>query len=180
MSLSKKSDDQISDPKSLKIGDLANLSIVEILTLQRLLQHQTPVVRYVLYQEINQLIHPEKVKYSSAEEILSNSLKEEKPDLSTSSFYNSLNTLKKRGLIAFNYKTGLKKQVETVEATKTTKMAISALERYFLRTIIKDFGYLLKLGEKVLEIINQSHLETLITVWLSDILDLNLLEYFTI
>ncbi|MFX1445585.1 MAG: transcriptional repressor [Promethearchaeota archaeon] len=179
MSLSKKSDGKISASKSFKIGDLANLSIVEILTLQRLLQHQKPVVRYILYQEINQLIHPDKKKYNSAEEILSNSLKEERPDLSTSSFYNSLNTLKKKGLVAFNYKLGIKKQIETIEATKTTRLAILALEHYFLRTTVSDFGYLLKVGEKILDIIGQSHLETLITVWLSDILDLNLLEYFT-
>ena len=175
----KKSDDQISASKNIKIGDFANLSIVEILTLQRLLQHQKPVVRYILYQEVNQLIHPERLKYSSAEEILSNSLKEEKADLSTSSFYNSLNTLEKRGLVAFYYKQGKKKQIETVEATKMTKSTILALEHYFLRSVVNDYEYLVNLAEKMLDIIGQSHFETLITVWLSDLLDLNLLKYFT-
>ena len=73
------------------IGEFSNLTLVDLLLLQRLIRHQEPVVRYILYQEVNQLIHPKIKQQLSAEDLFSNSLKP--PSLSTSSFYNSLKTL---------------------------------------------------------------------------------------
>ena len=151
--------DDINAESYTNIGDFASFSIVEIITLQTLLRHTEPIKRYALYLEINQLVHP--LVYNSK---ISESEKEyekflQKSMISTSSFYNSLNTLNKKGLINFNK--SKKGKVDTIEATEVTNVALKAIRQFFLRIMVSDYDYLIKLAETILGKIGLKRVNTL-------------------
>ncbi|MFX1366574.1 MAG: hypothetical protein ACFFCE_01215 [Promethearchaeota archaeon] len=169
--------------KNLEIGNFADLSITEIITLQILLQHLEPIVRHTLYLEVNQYIQHKKKfvlskidnNFSKTDQLLFESLK--KPtDLSTSSFYNSLSTLEKKGLLAF--KRNKKGKIETISATSLTKSVINVINQYFLLSIINDTKFDIIFPKKVITENNQIHYENLLIVWLHDYVAPYSLNYF--
>ncbi|MBD3339781.1 MAG: hypothetical protein GF353_11770 [Candidatus Lokiarchaeota archaeon] len=160
------------------ISKFGSLSVIELLTLQRLLKHQEPVVRYVLYQEINQFSLPEIKEQLNAEEIFSDSLKTR--ELSTSSFYNSLKTLERYGLVSFNYaktktKSGREK-IETVEATEEARLLLNTIFNYFFYSIIDDYDYFLELTQFVLNRIGSTDFSNILTVNLTGEFDVKQLR----
>ncbi|MFX1325845.1 MAG: hypothetical protein ACFE8N_12905, partial [Promethearchaeota archaeon] len=112
--------------EGISIRDIGNLSIVELLVLQKLLRHGKPVVRHILYNEISQFLIREQKKV--ADSINLNDLPDgaqkfhrflkSKKKFSSSSFYYSLDNLESKGLVKFNYDD--KNRIETVQATKYT------------------------------------------------------------
>ncbi|MFX0071821.1 MAG: hypothetical protein ACFFAO_12090 [Candidatus Hermodarchaeota archaeon] len=160
----------------LNTRDVLNLSGIEMLTLEKLNKHKSPVVRYILYQEINQLVRQKKKDYSSTEDLFSNSLEE--VNLSTSSFYNSLKNLEKRGLVKFNYNKEKKKKIDSVESTSITLEALNIITQQHLRSVIDDFAFLKELAQILLEKINLPKVDTLLLVWLNDIIDFKFMNLF--
>jgi len=161
------------------IGEFSNLSLVELLTLQRLIHHQEPVVRYILYQEINQLIHPKLKDQLSAEDIFSDSLKPTR--LSTSSFYNSLKTLASKGLVQFNLgrptgKSG-KKKIETVEATSDAELVLKSIYGYFLVMMVNDVQYFTSVSGEIVKRLKNSHFESFLNVNTTEDVDFNQLKF---
>jgi len=102
----------------LNIKNIANLSIIEVISLQILLQYHKPIVRYSLFEEINNYLNQE-------------SLESEIQFLSTSSFYNSLTNLEALNLISFNYDD--KGKVNTIEATPLAITAIDLIYQNLMR-----------------------------------------------
>lgn len=163
------------------IGEFSNLTLVDLLLLQRLIRHQEPVVRYILYQEVNQLIHPKIKQQLSAEDLFSNSLKP--PSLSTSSFYNSLKTLALRGLVKFNLGKSSgksqKKKIETVEATEDAELVLKYIYGYFLVMMVNDVQYFTNILGEIVKRVGASHFESLLTVNVSEDVDFNLLKFLS-
>lgn len=166
---------------SSAIGEFASLSIIELLTLQRLTQHHEPVVRYILYQEVNQILNPKIKNHLTGQDIFEDALKPS--SLSTSSFYNSLRTLEKKELVSFKFTKesdkGSKKKIEAVEATEKAREALESVMSYFLYSMIDDLEYLKKLAEELLKRVGKVHFPTILTVSLIEEVDLNLLRFFS-
>ena len=96
----------------IKIGNLSNLNMIEIIALKVLLEYPKPIKRYTLYVIVNDFLRSEIATSASipratdlVKKLLKSSEKRKKVMLSSSSFYNSLLNLEKRGLISFNLKT---------------------------------------------------------------------------
>ncbi len=51
-----------SQIEGISIRDIGNLSIIELLVLQRLLRHGRPVVRHILFNEVSQFLISEQKK----------------------------------------------------------------------------------------------------------------------
>ena len=151
--------------------ELSSLSLMEIITLQKLLEHQDVLVRFVLYQEVSQLINSGIKDHPNTEDILSDSLMS--PKLATSSFYNSLKSLEARGLISYNY--SKKGKIETVQATPKAKTALSIISQYFLSSIPSDSEISQAIGEEILKRIRQTRFKSFLIVWLSDVVRLNII-----
>ena len=102
----------------LSIRTIANLSIIEVTSLQILLQYHKPIVRYSLFEEINNYLNQD-------------SIEGDKTFLSTPSFYNSLTNLEAINLITFNYDE--KGKVTTIEATPLALNAIDLIYQNLMR-----------------------------------------------
>lgn len=98
-------------------GEFPDISIVEMITLQILLRYSKPVIRYVLYIEVNQFL-------------------KEKKKLSTSSFYNNLANLERRGYVFFKHE-GSSRRI-LVEPTNLGRTAIDSIFYYFIRNGLID------------------------------------------
>lgn len=99
-------------------------------------------------------------------------------NLSTSSFYNNLSNLEKRGLIKFNL--NHKGRIDTIEPTPLARSVVKTLLQFFMdSTVIPDF---VKFDEELTnEIIKRSkktHLDNLMGVWLSEYIHLRLVNWF--
>ena len=55
-----------SQIESISIRDIGNLSIVELLVLQKLLRHGRPVVRHILFNEVSQFLISEQKKVANS------------------------------------------------------------------------------------------------------------------
>ena len=146
--------------------DLSSLSLVELITLQRLLNHRGPVVRFILYQEINQFINPQ----------INNNTSQELTNLSTSSFYNSLKSLEANGLVSFiKRKQKGKEKIVAVEATEKAKLSIKGITDHFLSMTIDDIDYLVKNIGEIMKITGISHYSNVLIVNLTEAIDLRLM-----
>ena len=164
---------------ALNLGEIAYLSLVEIITLQKLLAHQEPVVRFILYQEVNQVVNPKLTYKLNAENLLANSLKssgESKKELSTSSFYSNLRSLEKKGLVSFIK--DKKNKIEAVKATERVREALMTIVKNLLLLLIDDSEILLSLVEELTKKTGVNHFETLLTVSLTEEVNLNLLSFY--
>jgi len=163
--------------------------LVEIITLNSLLEYGKPIVRYTLYVIVNELIQSRKINLEKLpnknlndyeNRLLKYVRKKEKngSNLSTSSFYNNLSNLEKRGLIKFNL--NHKGRIDTIEPTPLARSVIKTLLQFFMdSTVIPDF---VKFDEELTnEIIKRSkktHLDNLMGVWLSEYIHLRLVNWF--
>ncbi len=173
----------------MRIGNLINLSLVEIITLNSLLEYGKPIVRYTLYVIVNELIQTRKTELENLstkglkeyeKRLLTYVKKKEKngANLSTSSFYNNLSNLESRGLIKFNL--NHKGRIETVEPTPLARNVIKTLLQFFMdSTVIPDF---VKFDEGLTNLIieksGKTHLDNLMGVWFSEYIHLRLVNWY--
>lgn len=99
-------------------------------------------------------------------------------NLSTSSFYNNLSNLEKRGLIKFNL--NHKGRIDTIEPTPLAKNVIKTLLQFFMdSTVIPDFvKFDEELTNEIIERSGKTHLDNLMGVWLSEYIHLRLVNWF--
>ena len=121
---------------ALSIRTIANLSIIEVTSLQILLQYHKPIVRYSLFEEINNYINQESIEH-------------EKQFLSTSSFYNSLTNLEALNLILFNLDE--KGKINTIEATPLAITAINLIYQSLMRIRAVDIIDIVKDASSYIE-----------------------------
>ncbi|MBD3213130.1 MAG: hypothetical protein GF311_11030 [Candidatus Lokiarchaeota archaeon] len=173
----------------LRIGDLIDLSMVEIISLNALLEYGKPIVRYTLYVIVNEYIQSKKLNLE-IEDLNSLPHHEKKlyqylqiknnhdTDLSTSSFYNNLSNLEKKGFIKFNENN--KGRVETVEITSLTRYVIKYLLQYFMDSaVIPDFVKFDEgLTQKIKERSGKTYLENIMALWFSEYIQLRLINWF--
>jgi predicted transcriptional regulator len=134
-----KSDENAKFIDSISIKHIVNLSIVDMVMLQLLLNHEKPVVRHILYNEISQFLTREKQevvksikfdKSSPGTKEFKNLLEIDKK-FSTSSFYNSLKNLEGKGLVKSNKDE--KEKITSIEATQYTEILINTISKHVVR-----------------------------------------------
>jgi DNA-binding PadR family transcriptional regulator len=173
----------------LRIGNLIDLSLVEIITLNVLIEYGKPIVRYTLYEIVNQFIQSNKLNTTKLEntklkkyerKFFSYLQKKEQnnSNLSTSSFYNNLSNLEERGLVEFHL--NHKGRVKKVETTKLANSLLKYLLQFFMdSSVIPDFiKFDEGLTDRIKKISNKEHLENIMAVWFSEHIFLRLINFF--
>ncbi|MBD3196476.1 MAG: hypothetical protein GF317_15560 [Candidatus Lokiarchaeota archaeon] len=175
--------------KRISLDAIIDLSMVEIITLNSMLEYGKPIVRYTLYVIVNEYIHSKKLNFQN-EDINTLPYHEKKlyqylqiknnqdTDLSTSSFYNNLSNLEKKGFIKFNENS--KGRVETVDITPLTRYVIKYLLQYFMDSaVIPDFVKFDEgLTQKIKDRSGKTHLENIMALWFSEYIQLRLINWF--
>ncbi|TXT58473.1 MAG: hypothetical protein BAJALOKI2v1_360019 [Promethearchaeota archaeon] len=166
---------------SSSIGDYASLSMVEVITLYLLLKNP-PMIRYTLYLQIKQFLHPIKKNnkelffepHSKVEHRFYDFLKEKKT-ISTSSFYNNLRNLELRGLVKFIEDDDEGKVY--VQATKLSNYIIKFLFQFIANLTTVDFQLERELTNTIEERIGASKEDSLLLVWLKKVIEFNIIDY---
>jgi len=141
--------------KKFKFDILADLSIVDLITLELLLKKQFPVVRYSLYVEVKQFFADYKKIF-------------------TSSFYKNLKNLEKKGLISFNRSKKNKDWVENIEATPLAEAAITGINQYFMSAVAHNSNIA---NEEILAKLDKQYYDKLLIVSINDYLNLDLFPF---
>ncbi|MFX1567564.1 MAG: hypothetical protein ACFFCV_04260 [Promethearchaeota archaeon] len=169
----------LSSLKDLSIGDIANLSMLQIIILQILKQYKKPIIRHTLYQEIKDFISGIKRNQVGTQELFAESFQKKKISrLSTSTFYSNLNFLEQQGFLAFNR--NKKGKIDTVKTSPLTNVVINFLSEYFLLNLIKDREFDILACEKIIEKIESYQLEsknTVFSVWSHENIELTLINF---
>ncbi|MEJ2277627.1 MAG: hypothetical protein P8Y70_07745 [Candidatus Lokiarchaeota archaeon] len=166
-----------------------DLSMVEIITMDALVRYGGPIVRHSLYVIVNEYIKNERINLTGFKDKKSLSEYEEKffeyldnkyeknSDLSTSSFYNNLTNLEKRGFIKFNEND--KGRVETVEPTHLTKQVIMYLLQFFMDcSAIPDLPeFDSGLAEEIQKRSERTKLNNLLVMWFERHVSLRLIKF---
>ncbi|MFX1489386.1 MAG: hypothetical protein ACFFBI_09575 [Promethearchaeota archaeon] len=174
--------------EGMSIKDIGNLSIVELLMLQKLLRHGKPVVRHILFNELSHFLLVEQTKVAKSidfEKLPAVAQKfqkflKSKKKFSSSSFYYSLDNLESKGLVKFNYDENDK--VESVEATKFTEV----LNETVLKHLI-NFGLLEPVQhqsmpniiKEVIKLEESTKFDTLLFIWFKNSIDIGFINSFT-
>jgi hypothetical protein len=165
---------------AISIRDIGNLSIVELLMLQKLLRHRKPVVRHILFNEISQFLRSEQEKVMDLINLhdpppgaqkFYRFLKSEKK-FSSSSFYHSLDNLESKGLVKFNYDD--KNKVVSVEATNYTEILNSTVLKHIIKFGLfeaEQNRILPNVIKEAIKLIERKKIGTMLYVWFSDIID---------
>ncbi len=169
--------------EKILLGNLANFSIVELLTLVLLQSKNQPIRRHSLYLEINELTKFETeeiflpdIKNKKSTEILFLQSLKKTTDLSTSSFYSSLVKLESLKLIRFNKSKNGK--IETVEATLQTLTATNIIYNSLLRLRMMTGINLSTFNiKKFLNMLNANHFKNFLLVLNNEGINSTLLEY---
>ncbi|TFG29965.1 MAG: hypothetical protein EU532_02065 [Promethearchaeota archaeon] len=143
--------------EKFNIDAFADLTILDLITLELLLKKQEPIIRYSLYVEIKEFF-------------------KENKDIPTSSFYNNLINLNKKGFISFSHSKDKKIKTDLIEATQLAKDAIKSVNSYFMSALVHNAN----IGnEQVLELMGQDHFEKGLMVSMSDFLNLDLFPFLS-
>jgi hypothetical protein len=153
--------------------EISTLSIIDIITLQKLIDHPRPVLRFSLYQEINHYLSIYHSNYSST-----SSESELSSPLSTSSFYNRLNSLETKGLVQFKKKKvkGTIKIV-AVKATEKAKTSIFGLIGHLLSMTLVDNSLLVEIFTQVSKKFEIAENANILAVNLSEAIDFKLMNF---
>jgi hypothetical protein len=129
-----------------------DLSIVEVISILFLLIHRRDVVRYSLYLEVKNFFDV---------------------SISTSSFYNSLNNLEKKGLLSF-VKTA-KGKIKYINPTEISYPAVCTILKniFYLRMADYPPSYY-EMFDLILKELGKTHFRNTLTVWFDDFIDLDL------
>ena len=173
---------------SISIRDIGNLSIVELLVLQKLLRHGRPVVRHILFNEVSQFLHGEQNKVADSinfkdlpigAQKFHKFLKTEKK-FSSSSFYYSLDNLEGKGLVKFNKDKNNK--VESVEATKYTEILNSTILKHIIKfgiLVPEQDKFLTEIIKEAIKLIDDKKFDTLLYIWFRDFIKVDFLNMFS-
>ncbi|MFX1457185.1 MAG: hypothetical protein ACFFDB_17545 [Promethearchaeota archaeon] len=166
--------------ENISIKDIGNLSIVELLMLQKLLRHGRPIVRHNLFNEISHFLRTEQKKVVN--QINLNDLPEDaqkfyrflksKKKFSSSSFYYSLDNLESKGLVKFNYDS--KDKVASVEATEYTRILNTTVLKHIVKFGLLEFEQnktLPRTIQEAVESVQSKKFSTMLYVWFGDVLD---------
>ena len=186
-------DEKTALVESISIKHIANLSIVDMVMLQLLLKHDTPIVRHILYNEISHFLTRERKKVAKAikfdkkiagaEEF--NNWLQEPTRFSSSSLYYSLDNLESKGLVKYNRNENNK--VISVEATRYTETLLNTILKHivkfglidteqnkFLPEIIKEV-----VSDKILSTMKTKRFGTLLYIWFSDLINTKCMNLFS-
>ncbi|MHA2006031.1 MAG: hypothetical protein ACXABO_00855 [Promethearchaeota archaeon] len=164
----------------ITIKSIGNLSIVELLMLQRLLRHGRPVVRHVLYNEISRFLQAEQTRVAASinlTDLPENAQKftkflKSKKKFSSSSFYNSLVNLQNKGLVKFNYENNNENnKVESVEATRFTELLNNTVLKHIIRSgllVPAQDKFLTEIVKDAIKLIENRKFNTLLYIWFRD------------
>ena len=175
---------------TFSIVDFIDLSIIELLTLEFLIRYGRPIVRHILYNQITNFLLRESAKLDNLEKMgLSNSelkyfnflkakKERKKKILSTSSFYNSLSNLEKKGLIKFNKNE--RNKIISIEKTVLTNELMNDIIQHFISFWISyDFKIIIEIQELLLKKTGVASIENLLVIWLNFVHDMRLLQMFS-
>ncbi len=104
-------------------------------------------------------------------------VEDSKKELSTSSFYNNLKTLKQRGLVEFIE--NKKGKVEFVKKTQETEDALKSINNYFLQSTINKGVSNLIFSENIFQLIGLTQFDTLFLVLLQKHENLDFLKIYS-
>jgi len=162
------------------ISDFADLSLVEIITLQFLVRYSQPVVRHALFTEVKQFIEF-KEKNSEFDINFLDSANNDKffdfinkpKKLSTGKFYYSLEKLEKRGLLVFDGKTGKVSVNSTIFTNYIPKLLLKFLIN---NNVMNSVEYRSEFSKKFLNKIGNLHFKRILTLWLSEYVPLSVVN----
>jgi len=139
-----------------KFEEFPDISFVEMAILQILLKNPKPVIRYVLFFEVQQFL-------------------KDKKTLSTSSFYNSLANLEKKGYITLMRDDSLKKKF--IVPNPSANLVINQVFQYFMENgLINDSQFLLEIAEIFHNKIGDRFSSMVLTILLDEYLNVNDIE----
>jgi hypothetical protein len=171
--------EKISPIKGFSITDVSHLSIVELIMLQILLRHGRAVIRHNLYNEVSQFLESEKKKVASSinfKDLTPSGQKfykfiQSKKRFSSSSLYNNLENLEKKGLVKFNR---INEKVESVEATEYTEMLNTNVLKYIIKTgllLVEQNRLLPEIIKKIGELIGSKKYGTMLFIWFDNFIN---------
>jgi len=177
-----------SQIEGISIRDIGNLSIVEILVLQKLLRHGRPVVRHILFNEVSQFLIREQKKVVNSIKLkdlpvgaqkFHQFLKSEKK-FSSSSFYYSLDNLEGKGLVKFNRDKNNK--VESVEATQYTELLNNTVLKHIIKfglLVPEQDKFLTEIIKEAIELIEDKKFSTMLYIWFRDFIKAEFVDLFS-
>ncbi|MHA2087427.1 MAG: hypothetical protein ACW972_04070 [Promethearchaeota archaeon] len=180
---------EITSPiEGISIRDIGNLSIVEILVLQKLLRHGRPVVRHILFNEVSQFLLREQSKVADSLNFKDLPVGAQKfyqflngkKKFSSSSFYYSLDNLEGKGLVKFNKDKNNK--VESVEATKYTEVLNSTVLKHIIKfgiLVPEQDKFLTEIVKEAIKLIEDKKFGTLLYIWFRDFIKIEFLNIFS-
>ena len=172
----------LNDKFNYKIQEFADLSILELVTLQLLSRHQEPIVRHSLFLEVQQFFltdqnnnHKADKSVSDSEQKFSNFTQNRNP-ISTSSFYNNLNNLAKKGLLSFKDNGNIR----LIEANELTKLVENVVFHHLFRTRMPfEVGAMLESSTEILKTIGKAKFDSFLLIWLYDNADIPFFRLLT-
>jgi hypothetical protein len=166
----------IKDELNYDIQDFSDLSILELITLQLLSRHKEPIVRHSLFMEVQQFFQKDRditlkedINVSSSEQKFRIFTQNRNP-ISTSSFYNNLKNLEKKGLLSFKDKGNIR-LIEANELTKTVEEVI--FHHFFVTRMPFEVEAMIESGTKILNTVGKEKFESFLLIWLYDNADLS-------
>jgi hypothetical protein len=167
-------DEITSQIESISIRDIGNLSIVELLVLQKLMRHGRPVVRHILFNEVSQFLLREQGKVANSLDFKDlpvgaqkfNQFLKSKKKFSSSSFYYSLDNLEGKGLVKFNKDKN--NRVESVEATRYTEVLNSTVLKHIIKfgiLVPEQDRFLTEIIKEAIKLIEDKKFGTILYIW---------------
>jgi len=172
----------LNDKFNYKIQEFADLSILELVTLQLLSRHQEPIVRHSLFLEVQQFFLKDQnnnlkanIGVSESEQKFITFTQNRNP-ISTSSFYNNLNNLVKKGLLSFKDHGN----VRLIEANELTKFVENVVFQHFFRTRMPfEVDSMIESSTEILKTIGKAKFDSFLLIWLYDSADLPFFRLIT-
>ena len=172
----------LNDKFNYKIQEFADLSILELVTLQLLSRHQEPIVRHSLFLEVQQFFqkdqnnnHKANIGVSESEQKFITFTQNRNP-ISTSSFYNNLNNLAKKGLLSFQDSGNIR----LIEANELTKLVENVVFQHFFRTRMPfEVDSMIESSTEILKTIGKAKFDSFLLIWLYDNADLPFFRLIT-
>jgi len=177
-----------SQIEGISIRNIGNLSIVELLVLQKLLRYGRPVVRHILFNEVSRFLLSEQsnvVDSVNFKELSDGAQKfhkflKSKKKFSSSSFYYSLDNLEGKGLVKFNKDKNNK--VESVEATKYTELLNSTILKHIIKfgiLVPEQDRFLTETIKEAINLIENKKFGTMLYIWFREFLGIEFLNTFS-
>ncbi len=157
-----------TDDLHYDIQNFADLSVLELITLQLLSRHKDPIVRYSLFLEVQRFFQKDRdidliadTNVSSSEQKFRIFTQDRNP-ISTSSFYNNLKNLEKKGLLSFKDKGN----VRLIEANELTRIVEEVIFHHFFITRMPfEVDAMIESGAKILQTIGKESFENFLLIW---------------